>query len=158
MKDKGYWKFRLSFSQILGIILIFAGLFMIWYFGVETAGRKKISDESITDEDIQEYIEMQEDINARQNETLRIPMVILGGVFILASVPLFYAPYDDKGLRLRWKIRKHERPEDDNDENLKDPEFDYPDDDFDFIIRRETYELLHKQQLENIRNKRKKNR
>ena len=157
MKDKGYWKFRLSFSQIFGIILICTGLFMIWYFGIETT-KQKIPDKSVTDEDMQEYIEMQEDMKTRWNNTLRIPMVVLGGVFILASVPLFYAPYDDKGLKLRWKLKKHEQPEEEDDENLKDPEFDYPDDDYDFIIRRETYELLHKEQLENIRKKRKKNK
>ena len=151
MKDKGYWKFRLSFSQIFGIILICTGLFM-------KTTKQKIPDKSVTDEDMQEYIEMQEDMKTRWNNTLRIPMVVLGGVFILASVPLFYAPYDDKGLKLRWKLKKHEQPEEEDDENLKDPEFDYPDDDYDFIIRRETYELLHKEQLENIRKKRKKNK
>ncbi|MBP3760382.1 MAG: DUF3899 domain-containing protein [Ruminococcus sp.] len=156
MKDKGYWKFRLSFSQIFGIILICTGLFMIWYFGIETVKKKELPDKSITDEDLQEYAEMQEDMKTRWNNALRIPMVILGGVLILASIPLFYAPYDDKGLKLRWKIKKREKPADDDDENLKDPEFDYPDDDFDFIIRREIYELLHKEQLENIRKKRNK--
>lgn len=156
MKDKGYWKFRLSFSQIFGIILICAGLFMIWYFGIETVKKKELPDKSITDEDLQEYAEMQEDMKTRWNNALRIPMVILGGVLILASIPLFYAPYDDKGLKLRWKIKKREKLADDDDENLKDPEFDYPDDDFDFIIRREIYELLHKEQLENIRKKRNK--
>lgn len=156
MKDKGYWKFRLSFSQIFGIILICTGLFMIWYFGIETVKKKELPDKSITDEDLQEYAEMQEDMKTRWNNALRIPMVILGGVLILASIPLFYAPYDDKGLKLRWKIKKREKTADDDDENLKDPEFDYPDDDFDFIIRREIYELLHKEQLENIRKKRNK--
>jgi hypothetical protein len=156
MKDKGYWKFRLSFSQIFGIILICTGLFMIWYFGIETVKKKELPDKSITDEDLQEYAEMQEDMKTRWNNALRIPMVILGGVLILASIPLFYAPYDDKGLKLRRKIKKREKPADDDDENLKDPEFDYPDDDFDFIIRREIYELLHKEQLENIRKKRNK--
>ena len=156
MKDKGYWKFRLSFSQIFGIILICTGLFMIWYFGIETVKKKELPDKSITDEELQEYAEMQEDMKTRWNNALRIPMVVLGGVLILASIPLFYAPYDDNGLKLRWKIKKREKPTDDDDENLKDPEFDYPDDDFDFIIRREIYELLHKEQLENIRKKRNK--
>ena len=129
---------------------------MIWYFGIETVKKKELPDKSITDEDLQEYAEMQEDMKTRWNNALRIPMVILGGVLILASIPLFYAPYDDKGLKLRWKIKKREKTADDDDENLKDPEFDYPDDDFDFIIRREIYELLHKEQLENIRKKRNK--
>ena len=158
MKDKGYWKFRLSLSQIFGIIIICTGLFMIWYFGIGTAKQKKLPEITAEDEDLQEYEEMQADIMARYRETLRIPMTVLGGILILASVPLFYAPYDDRGLKLRWKLKKHEKPDEDDEENLKDPEFDYPDNDFDFIIRRETYELLHKEQLENIRKKRKKNK
>jgi hypothetical protein len=138
-------------------MLICTGLFMMWYFGIHTVKIKELPDKNTSDDDLREYAEMQEDMNTRRSNALRIPMTVLGGILILASIPLFYAPYDDKGLKLRWKIKRHEKSGDD-DENLKDPEFDYPDDDFDFIIRRETYELLHKEQLENIRKKRNRNK
>ena len=66
---------------------------------------------------------------------------------------MFFVPYTDKGIYLRSKKDRRKKKE---EEPEKDPEFDYPDDDYDFIIRRETYELLHKEQLENIRKKRNK--
>ena len=78
-----------------------------------------------------------------------MPYILIGGILIMGGIPMFFVPYTDKGI---WLRRKKERKK--KEEPVEsDPEFDYPDDDYDFIIRRETYELLHKEKLEKIRNK-----
>ena len=101
-----------------------------------------IADEALRDE------ERLRENNIKNTASSSIPVLIIGALMTFAGVPMFYKPYVDKGIKLRRqrKNRKEEIPD-------KDPEFDYPDDESNFILRRETYELLHKEQLENIRKK-----
>ncbi|MBP7188054.1 MAG: hypothetical protein KBA55_15135 [Ruminococcus sp.] len=157
MKNHSFTQFRPSALRIIGLLMITAGLAIVFSFNLRssflTEKKEKPqapSEESITDESIiSDYEENTK--TARKVSAKGMPYILIGGILIMGGIPMFFVPYDDKGLYLR---SKKERKKKENEEPAEiDPEFDYPDDDYDFIVRKETYELLHKQQLENIRNK-----
>ena len=156
MKNHICTQYRPSFLRVMGLLMIVSGLAIIFSFDMkskEIAKSDSSEEVSATSEVsiIDDYCERTE--HTREASAASLPFLTIGGILILGGIPMFFVPYTDKGIYLRSKKdrrkKKKEEPE-------KDPEFDYPDDDYDFIIRRETYELLHKEQLENIRKKRNK--
>lgn len=155
MKNHSFTQFRPSALKVVGLLMIISGIALIFGFDLKNKDLAKPVDteepaSSAEVSIISEYQEKTE--NARKASAAGMPFLTIGGILILGGIPVFFVPYTDKGVYLR---RKKERKKKDA-EPEKDTEFDYPDDDYDFIVRRETYELLHKEQLENIRNKRNK--
>lgn len=155
MKNHSCTQYRPSFLRVMGLLMIVSGLAIIFSFDMkskEIAKSDSSEEVSATSEVsiIDDYCERTE--HTREASAASLPFLTIGGILILGGIPMFFVPYTDKGIYLR---RKKERKKKD-EETEKDPEFDYPDDDYDFIVRKETYELLHKEQLENIRNKRNK--
>lgn len=153
MKKHSLTQFRPSTLRIAGLLMIISGLALIFSFDLknkelaQTGGSEETT--STTEVSIiSEYSEKTE--NAREVSAAGLPFLTIGGILILGGIPMFFVPYTDKGVYLR---RKKDRKKKEEEVPEADPEFDYPDDDYDFIIRRETYELLHKEQLENIRKK-----
>ena len=160
MKNHSFTQFRPSALRIIGLLMMTAGLAIIFSFNLRssflTEKKEKPqapSEESTTDEstDGESIISDYEENTgtARKVSAKGMPYILIGGILIMGGIPMFFVPYTDKGI---WLRRKKERKK--KEEPVEsDPEFDYPDDDYDFIIRRETYELLHKEKLEKIRNK-----
>ncbi|MBO5572261.1 MAG: DUF2065 domain-containing protein [Ruminococcus sp.] len=162
MKNHSFTQFRPSALRIIGLLMMTAGLAIIFSFNLRSSfltekkekpqapSEESITEESNADESIiSDYEENTE--TARKVSAKGMPYILIGGILIMGGIPMFFVPYDDKGLYLRSK--KERKKKEDEEPAETDPEFDYPDDDYDFIVRKETYELLHKQQLENIRNK-----
>lgn len=157
MAWRGTGEKRLSAMQIFGTAVMAVGLLIIVISGIRSV-KKPYSDfkESHTS-----YIEFDEDYESELSEKKvaiegrdnRISILFCGALLIFAGVPFFYMPYTDGGLILRMKNKKKDSQDENEEEIASDPEFDYPDNDFDFIIRREIYELNHREQLENIRKK-----
>ena len=155
MSNGSEHRFEFNAVRITGLLLIVLGMAFIVFFGINMNQKssnipeQETADESddIADEALRDEERLREN-NIKNTASSSIPMLIIGALMTFAGVPMFYKPYVDKGIKLRRqrKKRKEEIPD-------KDPEFDYPDDESNFILRRETYELLHKEQLENIRKK-----
>lgn len=150
MKKHSFTQFRPSALRVAGLLMMTAGLVIIFSFNLrngyssEQNDRQEMSSEVSI---ISEYEEKTE--TAREVSAKGLPYLLLGGILIMGGIPMFFVPYTDKGI---WLRRKKERKK--KEEPVEsDPEFDYPDDDYDFIIRRETYELLHKEKLEKVRKK-----
>ena len=146
-----YTRIRISVPQFLGIFLMCAGIIIIVAAG---AGAYKNATDSLTEnnekylaEDIEAtlseeeafdeeeaVIESHEQVKDSKSSMSVMPLLLLGGIMILASVPLFYTSYTDKGLWLRLRT-KHEYDDSlDDDEEYIDDEFDYPTDDYEYIL------------------------
>ena len=156
MNNQSYTRFRPSAVRMAGLIMIIAGLALIFSFGLKNKYPEKKSNSEVPASNaevsiISEYSENTEKV--RDISSAGLPFLIIGGILIMGGIPTFFVPYTDRGIYLR---RKKERKKKEEEIPESDPEFDYPDDDYDFIIRRETYEMMHKQQLEDIRRKREK--
>lgn len=154
MKNHSFTQFRPSALRVTGLLMMIAGLVLIFRFNLDnrdisehSGGNEMSSEVSI----ISEYSEKTE--TARDTAAVGLPYLLIGGILIMGGIPMFFVPYTDRGQYLR---RRKERKKKEEEVPETDPEFDYPDDDYDFIIRKETYELLHKEQLENIRKKHEK--
>ncbi|GEM_PF-938376 len=147
-----YTRIRISVPQFLGIFLMCAGIIIIIAAG---AGAYKNATDSLTEnnekylaEDIEAtlseeeafgndedaWADSQEQVRDSKSSMSVMPLLLLGGIMILASVPLFYTSYTDKGLWLRLRT-KHEYDDSLNDdEEYIDDEFDYPTDDYEYIL------------------------
>lgn len=101
--------YRINFPHILGILLIIAGLILIF----------------------------SADISVKPDNIKSLLPAVTGGICLIISVPCFYMPYSEYSLRLFR--RKHK----DNDTSEQtETEFDYPDDDFDYVLDEETRKIL----------------
>ena len=153
MKNHSYTQFRPSALKIVGLLMIISGIGLIFGFNIKNKElpQKENTEEPVSTMEVSIIDEYQEKTeHAREVSAAGTPLLTIGGLLILGGIPMFFVPYTDKGIYLR---KKKERKKKEEEVPAKDPEFDYPDDDYDFIVRRETYELLHKEQLENIRKK-----
>lgn len=155
----GTRRYEFSAMRSFGYLLLGLGTALIIVSGVMYVRQKDAlhsggneysydEDDEITDDALSDEEKLRS-ASGKDTDRSFAAFPFIGALMILAGVPLMYRPYADKGMRLRRRRRKKRTEE----IPQSDPEFDYPDDDYDFIIRRETYELLHKQQLENIRKK-----
>lgn len=101
--------YRINFPHILGILLIIAGLILIF----------------------------SADISVKPDNIKSLLPAVTGGICLIISVPCFYMPYSEYSLRLFR--RKHK---DDDTSEQAETEFDYPDDDFDYVLDEETRKIL----------------
>lgn len=148
-------KIRLSGIQLTGLFLIVAGLLLLMGSGACAIKQsRKSAQQRMTETEVSE----EEDIPdsepapgqaAKKEISLTMPMVAFGGVMILAGIPCFYLPHAEGGKRRR-------KYEDEDDGEPEDEEFDYPDDDFDFILDDEIRDKLIAERAEKIRAKQKR--
>ena len=174
-KDRdNYTKIRVSVTQLLGMLLMCAGLVIIIAAG---AGAYRNASDKLTDknekymaEDIEAtlseedalyeegvLIDTQENASESRSSMSVMPLLLLGGIMILASVPLFYTSYNDKGLWLRLRT-KHDYEDTLADEDDIDDEFDYPTDDYEYILDDEIRERLIAERDRKIKEKMKQRR
>lgn len=100
---------RINFPHILGILLIIAGLVLIF----------------------------SADISVKPDNMKPLLPAITGGICLIVSVPCFYMPYSEYSMRLFRRKRKN-----DDITEQAETEFDYPDDDFNYILDEETRKIL----------------
>ena len=176
-KDRdNYTRVRISVPQLLGMLLMCAGLIIIVAAG---AGAYKNATDSLTEnnekylaEDIEAtlseeeafgndedaWADSQEQVKESKGNMSVLPLLMIGGIMILASVPLFYTSYTDKGLWLRLRT-KHEYDDSlDDDEEYIDDEFDYPTDDYEYILDDEIRARLIAERDRKIKEKMKQRR
>ena len=163
-RDNFPW-FRLPIAQIFGVLLIICGFVLMFSFGICKIGKQAgHSSSAYSDTDSPDSYETEEDdavidyaeeyraARYRAAAILRIPLVVLGGILIIAAVPLFYTPHADRVPKYRTSYRE------DNDEDETDSEFDYPDDDFDFVLDPELRKRLIKERKRRIAEKKRRMR
>ena len=157
-----YIELSLTGMQAAGIVLMLIGLLLLFGCGL-TAYRHAVSDPREELEQHREEIEAGTDPEMilteieRQNRlkaAYLIPWVVLGGILVISSVPLFYKPSSD-GIRIR---RRRHREDDAEQFQLIDEEYDYPDDDFDYILDENIRSRLLREQQENRERERKRRR
>ncbi len=131
-------RFFLSVTQILGIILMVTGLAMLFGFGLAAyrcvdidmqsalAARQDEIDAGISIDIIEDEIVSEGRIRA----AAKLPFLLLGGILIIASVPLFYAPYSD-GIVIHK--RRETEPEQPRDTVFDDEGYVPPEDDLSYI-------------------------
>lgn len=77
------------------------------------------------------------DISVKPDNIKSLLSAITGGLCLIVAVPCFYMPYSEYSLQLFRRKRKN-----DNITERAEAEFDYPDDDFDYILDEETRKIL----------------
>lgn len=122
--------YKMSFSHILGILLIIAGLILI--FSADISVKRDINKTETSTAQETEIAPPERPDNIKQ-----LSLAVTGGICLIVSVPCFYMPYSEYSLRLFRRKRKN-----DDISEQAETEFDYPDDDFDYIIDEETRKIL----------------
>ncbi|MBR2283176.1 MAG: hypothetical protein IJ874_01990 [Ruminococcus sp.] len=162
-RDNFPW-FRLPAAQVFGVLLIICGFLLMFRFGYYEARKaNEYSSSGYSDADIQDSsqdssqttdsdadedsMEAYRGVRARTAAILRIPLVVLGGILIIAAVPLFYVPYVDRAPKYRTRYSEEE------EEDETDPEFDYPDDDFDYVLDKDVRKRLIKERNRRVTEK-----
>lgn len=140
-------KLRLSRIQILGLVLFFGGLALLIGGGARAVTKSRQEPRSFYPEISEEEQESSPSQEAKKQISLTAPIMILGAVLIMASVPCFYLPWAEP--ELRHKIE-------DDEDDLEDEEFDYPDDDYDFILDDKVRKKLIKERNRKIKEKQKR--
>ena len=123
--------------QIIGILLGIAGLAMLFGFGMTAyhyATRDPDMDIAAYQEEIDAGIEIEtvRDTIRRDNQRHAAgyaPMIVLGGIMVIACPPLFYASCAE-GILLR---RRRREEADENARLVEEALADYDDDEFAFI-------------------------
>ncbi|MBP0972605.1 MAG: hypothetical protein J5851_01720 [Oscillospiraceae bacterium] len=142
----------LSGMQLLGVGILLTGLCLLLVFGM-SAYRLVNSEPDDSLEEHQEeldagispdLIESEILLTNRKRAAAKLPLATLGGVLVLASVPLFYTPHAE-GLELR---RRRSRDEDEEPETLTDEGYTAPDEGFDYIIDPNLRERLIREERE----------
>ena len=128
----------LSGMQLLGAGLLLTGIILLLVFGM-SAYRLVNSDPDDYLEEHQEEIDAGISLDLIESEILltnrkraaaKLPFAALGGILVLASIPMFYKPRAEGiALRLRRSRREDEEPE-----TLTDEAYTAPDKDYDYII------------------------
>lgn len=77
------------------------------------------------------------DISVNSGNMKPLLSAVTGGICLIVSIPCFCTPYSEYSLRLFRRKRKN-----DNITEQAETEFDYPDDDFDYILDEETRKIL----------------
>lgn len=124
---------KINFPHILGILLIITGLIFIFSADVSVKNNRNRT-ETETAQEI-EIAPPEKTLN-----TKTFSLAVTGGLCLIVSVPCFYAPYSEYSLRLFRRRRR----KDDTAEQIEqaETEFDYPDDDFDYVLDKETRKIL----------------
>ncbi len=122
--------YKISFSHILGILLIIAGLILI--FSADISVKRDINKTETSTVQETEIAPPE-----RPDSIKQLSLAIMGGICLIVSVPCFYMPYSEYSLRL---FRRKRRNEDTSEQ--AETEFDYPDDDFDYVLDEETRKIL----------------
>lgn len=122
--------YKISFSHILGILLIIVGLILIFSADISVKRDRNRTETSTAQET--EIAPPERPDNMKQ-----LSLAITGGLCLIVSVPCFYMPYSEYSLRL---FRRKRRNEDTSEQ--AETEFDYPDDDFDYVLDEETRKIL----------------
>lgn len=121
---------KINFPHILGILLIITGLIFIFSADVSVKNNRNRT-ETETVQEI-EIAPPEKTLN-----TKTFSLAVTGGLCLIVSVPCFYAPYSEHSLRLFRRRRKT-----DDTAEQAETEFDYPDDDFDYVLDKETRKIL----------------
>ncbi|MCR4644808.1 MAG: hypothetical protein K5695_05285 [Oscillospiraceae bacterium] len=137
----------LSGMQLLGVVILLTGLCLLLLFGM-SAYRLANSDPEASLEEHQEeldagispdLIESEIMLTNRKRAASKLPFAALGGILVLASIPMFYKPRAEGiALRLRRSRREDEEPETLTDEGYTAPDMD----DYDYIIDPDLRERL----------------
>lgn len=153
-KNETYVKFPITGIQILGILFMLTGFVLLFSCGLR-AIHYISSDPHSQLAQYQMEIDAGVDMDAivaeirlenRKKAAAMIPWLILGGILVISCPPMFYAPYAD-GLRIR--IRKTK--DDEEPDNVIDEGYDYPDDEFDFILDRNVRDRLIREKEERLK-------
>ena len=144
--------YRIGISHILGIILIITGLILILVADISANHNDKNIDNSISESEIIQDTEIITPPEKTDNTDLKaLSFAIAGGLCLITAIPCFYMPYSGYALRLFRRKRKNK-----DDSEQAEKEFDYPDDDFDYIIEEETRKALIELRNQNRKNINKK--
>lgn len=122
--------YKIKFPHIWGILLILAGLIFIFLADISVKNERNCAETSTTQETEIEPPEKTDNMK-------HLSLAITGGLCLIISVPCFYMPYSEYSLRLFRRKRKN-----DDIPEQTETEFDYPDDDFDYILDEETRKIL----------------
>ncbi len=122
--------YKMSFSHILGILLIIAGLILIFSADISVK-RDRNKTETSTAQETEIAPPERPDIMKQ------FSLAVTGGICLIVSVPCFYMPYSEYSVRLFRRKRKNE-----DISEKAETEFDYPDDDFDYVLDEETRKIL----------------
>lgn len=146
-------RFRPSAFQIFGVLLIAAGAAVLVRTGINAVkySAAEDGDPAVYDEASEDGTsaadsgeeEQQAVMTARGSGFSAAPCLWLGAGLILCGVPFFYIPH---GEEFRFRRRKRRK----DDEVHEDKEFDYPDDEFDFVLDEETREKLLEEKFRKI--------
>lgn len=150
--EKSFYKYRFSAFQVIGIIMLVLGVLALTLTGVYAVKYKRVdqkalhyesnAEDGISDE---EYPGGEPDIpaKAKKNVYSAVPGLMLGAALIICAVPMFYVPHGE-GFSFRRRRRRR------NVDDMTDKEFDYPDEEFDFIIDEETRAKLLEEKFRRI--------
>ena len=147
----------LSGMQWLGIALMIVGA-AVAAVGAFSAWRSSEKFESLYESRYESMIEEGLDSDSADswaNYTTRIssaaavPIIVIGGILMLAGLPCFFAAYSDKG----YELRRSTKEDAEEYSRLKDDEFDYPDDDYDYILDDDVRKRLIKERDKKIKEK-----
>ena len=158
-------RMKLSFLQILGMIMMTAGLGLFIFTGANAVMSKNkhhsSSEISANNNDAQEKPPASSESSSEYNEDAQKPSshlltssltrLTVGGLLILFAVPLFYAPKAES-------VPCHNGGYDDDEDDETDSEFDYPDDDFDYILDEEIRQRLLDEKRRKIKEMKKRRR
>ena len=143
-KDETYIRFPLTWMQVIGIVLMAGGLWLLFGSGLhavrildkdpheELAAYSQELEAGVSEEAILGKIRLRQ-----RGEAMRmVPLVFLGGLMAAAAPPLFYASGTRGLLRLRHRRRKEEETQE------VDAQYDHPDEYYDYILDPEIREQL----------------
>lgn len=122
--------YKIKIPHIWGILLILAGLIFIYLADTSVRNDRNRDETSTTQET--EIAPPERPDNMKQ-----LSLAITGGLCLIFSVPCFYMPYSEYSLRLFRRKRRN-----DDTAEQAETEFDYPDDDFDYVLDEETRKIL----------------
>ena len=122
--------YKIKIPHIWGILLILAGLIFIFLADISVKNERNCAEMSTIQETA--IAPPERTVNTKQ-----LSLAVTGGLCLIVSVPCFYMPYSEYSLRL---FRRKHRTDDTAEQT--ETEFDYPDDDFDYVLDEETKKIL----------------
>jgi len=159
MKKDDTYRFRFSFMQLSGIILIILGITLMTSSAIRGKAIKKAVireyEELCEEEDMDaDMLRIEAERQSRIKAADEVHKTIIGGLIVILGAPLFYSPFAD------WErsFRRSRKSDAERRKKEKDSEFDYPDDEFDFVLDKEVREQLIRERDENIRKKKERNK
>ncbi len=159
MKKDDTYRFRFSFMQLSGMILIILGITLMTASAIRGKAIKKAVireyEELCEEEDMDaDMLRIEAERQSRIKAADEVHKTIIGGLIVILGAPLFYSPFAD------WErsFRRSRKSDAERRKKEKDSEFDYPDDEFDFVLDKEVREQLIRERDENIRKKKEKNK